>query len=224
MKKIISIGVFLTALVLGTLATQAQTIVDGNPSCADLSIGSATNFRIQPPQAGVNTYSITGIGSITTNITVAPTNATPSSVSFNATSPFVRAFIVKAGNRANIYNYNPAVVAAMNLLSPIDVNGNFPGISHLDVCYNIGTTAAPVNITGIVLSSSGQIISGASVNTVNAEGIPVVVRTNTFGAFALPDLEVGHTYIITVKAKGYTFNPSVVSLMDSVSGLVIIAN
>lgn len=224
MKKVISIGVFVLALVLGTLATRAQVIVDGNPSCATLGIGSATNYRIQPVLSGVNTYTISGIGDVTVNVNTAPTNATPSSVSFNATAPFVRAFIVKAGNRANIYYYDPAVLAGINLLSPIDTNGNFPGLSHLDVCYNIGTTAAHVNITGRVLTAGGNPIVGASVSTTLADGTLVAVRSNTFGFYTFSNLEVGHIYILNTRAKGYTFNPNLVNLMDEVTNNDIIAN
>lgn len=224
MKKLTIFLSLFAVFLLGTIATNAQVIVDGNPSCTDLNIGSVTNFRIQPPQAGVNTYAITGIGSVTTNVVAAPTNATPSVVSFNATSPFVRAFIVKAGNRANVYTYNPAVVAAVNLLSPIDVNGNFPGLSHLDVCYAIGTTAAHVTVSGRVLDSQGNPISSASVSTVTSDGTPIAVRANSFGYFNLTDLEVGHIYIVNVRAKGYTFSPSIVNVMDEVANLNIFSN
>jgi hypothetical protein len=218
MKKIISIIVFIAALVLGTLAAKAQTIVNGNPTCSDLSLGSIAAYVIQPPQAGINAYSITGIGTVTTNINVAPTNATPSTVSFNASAPFVRAFIVKAGNRANVYTYNPSAVAGVNLLSPIDVNGNFPGISHLDVCYALGTTAANVNITGRIITENGTPIAKAVISTIIPDtGQTVYSLSNQYGYYNLQNLPVGQTYLVVATAKGHTFTPKLVNLIDELS-------
>lgn len=217
MKKIISIGVFLLALVLGTLATHAQITVSGNPTCRDAGFNN-DGFKIDNPQLGTNSYSIIGIGGISTTIN------NLQSVSFLATRPFVEGIIIKGGNKANIYYYNPFATAGNDLQTPFGDNGVQSGLSHILVCFTLRPTAAHVNVSGQVLSASGTPLSRVSITTTTDSGQIIYASTNSLGQFTLVDLEVGKSYVIVAKAKGYTFGPSFVNLLDEVSDLTIIAN
>jgi hypothetical protein len=217
MKKIISIGVFLLALVLGTLATHAQITISGNPTCRDAGFNN-DGFKIDNPQLGTNSYTIPGQGGISTTIN------TLQSVSFLATSPFVEAMLIKGGNKANIYYYNPAVTAGNDLQTPFGDNGVQTGLSHILVCFTLRPTAAHVSISGQVLTSSGAPISRVSITTTTDSGEIIYTNTDSLGQFTLSNLQVGKSYVIVAKAKGYTFNPTFVNLLDEVSGLTILAN
>ena len=89
-----------------------------------------------------------------------------------------------------------------------------------------------VSITGLQPLAAEGVISGR-VTDLNGNGLakvrltlsggelsqPIVVRTNAFGYYTLPEVEVGATYTLTASDKRYTFaNPSrVINLQENVS-------
>ena len=99
---------------------------------------------------------------------------------------------------------------------------NAPGVSDFSQ-WSAGTavpTAANVEISGQVVTSSGEGVRNATVMLMGGElQAPIYAQTGTFGNYRFTDLPVGQTYVITVISKRYTFaNPSrVINLTDSVS-------
>ena len=85
----------------------------------------------------------------------------------------------------------------------------------------LGTTAAAATISGRVTAGFGG-IPNAIVTAVNpTSGAAFSARTNTFGNYQLVGLPTGIVYIVQVRAKGYTFDPSsrMVSLLDDMADL-----
>ncbi len=83
----------------------------------------------------------------------------------------------------------------------------------------LSPTAAEGRIGGRVSRANGNGISKAAV-TLTGGGltVPVRVLTNAFGYYNFEELEVGHTYTLTVESKTHTFTNStqVITLQDNV--------
>lgn len=69
-------------------------------------------------------------------------------------------------------------------------------------------TAGPVSIAGRVVSPNGFGIGGAVVSLAGPDGQLLTAITAAFGYFRFDGLEAGQTYVIGVKAKRRTFEPS----------------
>jgi hypothetical protein len=84
-----------------------------------------------------------------------------SSTQFDFTSTlFITAVIVKAGNDANVYPYNPAVLSDLDLITP-DTNA----ISHIEFCFGV----SPASIT---------IIKDAQPNSTQSFGFTATGQVN----------------------------------------------
>ena len=88
---------------------------------------------------------------------------------------------------------------------------------------DLAPTAAGVSVSGRVISSNGKPINAAIVVLTSAEGVICSGRSSSFGYYVLTDVEVGHTYIVTVESKRYQFEPRVVSILDEVTDLHLVA-
>ncbi len=78
-------------------------------------------------------------------------------------------------------------------------------------------TAAPVNISGKIMTAAGTGIRNARVTLQNLNGNDTLTTvTNTFGHYRFTGLPVGETYMISVSAKGYEFpsGTQVFTLLD----------
>lgn len=76
-------------------------------------------------------------------------------------------------------------------------------------------TAAPVLISGQILSENGSGISGAVIRAIDPDGVIKTARTGTFGYYLIEGLQAGRSYIVTVEHPRYTFDPaSVVRSVD----------
>lgn len=84
--------------------------------------------------------------------------------------------------------------------------------------------AAPVSVSGQVVSPVSGAISGAIVTISGTNGIVASARTNTFGYFVLTNVPSGQTYSLTANAKQYTFTPQNVNVTGNVTGVVITAD
>ena len=72
----------------------------------------------------------------------------------------------------------------------------------------LAPTSANANISGRVVTSTGQGIPKVNVTITGSEIAPMTLRTSPFGYYNFNDLPSG-TYFVTVSAKGYTFaNPT----------------
>jgi hypothetical protein len=82
-------------------------------------------------------------------------------------------------------------------------------------------TAAFVSISGRVYDPAGRPVAKAKVQVVGPDGSVISALTNPFGYYHIPGLEVGHAYLISVEAKGRTFenNPRSIMLVDELTDL-----
>lgn len=88
------------------------------------------------------------------------------------------------------------------------------------------TTAAPASISGRVTTADGYGIRNAVVSVTGGNLVQrVTARTSSFGYYSLEGLEAGHTYVVMVNAKRYTFAAPtrVVTVNDSVTDIDFIA-
>lgn len=123
----------LVAVLL--LATPMAAAANYNPSCQEL--GYDFGFKIDsPPFAG--THDIDGLNSVT---------ITEDGTYFDWEATLgMDAVIVKGGDNANVYEYNPEATSGFGLHSP-PKGENIPEISHIEFCYDyevdVGKTAEP---------------------------------------------------------------------------------
>ncbi len=77
-------------------------------------------------------------------------------------------------------------------------------------------TAAFTTVSGQVYSSNGRTISRARVTILDGQGNFRTTLTNAFGYYQVDGLLAGENYVGTVTAKGYTFQPKLINVGDSI--------
>lgn len=87
----------------------------------------------------------------------------------------------------------------------------------------LGTTAAPVSLSGRVLTGNGRGLANALVYLTDQEGKSQMARTNSFGHYRFADVEAGQSATVTVVSKRYQFAPKVINLNEAVSELDFVA-
>ena len=90
-------------------------------------------------------------------------------------------------------------------------------------CTPFIPTAAPVSISGRVVTSTGRSISGVIVTLTDSHGGSTSVRTNTFGFYSFSNVQSGEAYVLTATARLYHFAPRVVDLTDNLTGFDLTA-
>jgi hypothetical protein len=80
-------------------------------------------------------------------------------------------------------------------------------------------TAAGVSVSGRVVNDSNKGIS-AVVTMTSLDGQVYLARSSSFGYFTFDEIPAGQSFIIVVYAKRYRFEPQIVSVNDSVTGLL----
>jgi hypothetical protein len=91
------------------------------------------------------------------------------------------------------------------------------GVNNV-VVSSTAPTAAPVEVAGRVLTRNGRSVSRALVSAIGESGQPRTAYTNTFGYYRITGLTAGQSYVISVQAHIYSFEPQLVSLNDSLAG------
>lgn len=84
-------------------------------------------------------------------------------------------------------------------------------------------TAAGVSVSGRVTTPGGMGLRNAVVTLAGANLTqPLIARTGPFGYFTFTDVEVGHSYILSVSSKRYGFGQSsqFFTLLDNVTDIV----
>jgi hypothetical protein len=84
-------------------------------------------------------------------------------------------------------------------------------------------TAAGVMVSGRVLRSLGQGLSGATVTCQDFNGNTRVTRTGSFGYFSFSDIVVGETYVFYVESKGLVFPMRTLTVLDELNDLEFLA-
>ncbi|MDF1562791.1 MAG: hypothetical protein P1V51_07095 [Deltaproteobacteria bacterium] len=104
----------------------------GNPTCADLGLGSF-EFKVDPPVPGH--YAMDAYNTFSWN--------TADGVVFDwGSSMGIDAVISKGGDGANVYLYDPEATSDQGLFSPINASGGAAAISHISVCFDYEVNAA----------------------------------------------------------------------------------
>jgi CSLREA domain-containing protein len=108
----------------------------------------------------------------------------------------------------------------------IDGNGDQNPVVDIGAFEVQGTlipTAAPVSFSGRVTTSDGRPIYRVTVTLTDMEGNVRSAITNSFGYFSIAGVMPGQTYVVNGRAKGYTFQPKPLSLVDEMSGFEFVA-
>ena len=90
-------------------------------------------------------------------------------------------------------------------------------------CLTTTPTAAPVNVTGRVVSRTGQGVYRAIVTLTDDQGVARNAVTNMSGYFTFTQVSSGETYVLNVSHKSYSFSPQVIGVNEDFS-VNIIAN
>lgn len=109
----------------------------------------------------------------------------------------------------------------------ISVTTGGPGANNhtLDAGFMLAPTAAGALLEGRVYDQSGRGIRNVRVTLIEPSGEAREALTNAFGYFSFDDVAVGQTVLISVRAKGITFEGPVrsVTVSDNVSGIDFVA-
>lgn len=116
---------------------------------------------------------------------------------------------------------------------PIPVNTDQRGVNRpqggtVDIGAVEVAVSAPVSVSGMVVSASGNPIPKAIVTIaavpVSGPSVLQTAVTNNFGVFNFSNIPVGQTYTVNVKAKQYTFSSVNLPVNSDIFGLTITAN
>ena len=228
------------------MAVPTAILVPGTPTCADLNASSDAAFAhitedwgMRVNRSGVTPFDqvfafVNGPDTVlmggagpgpSSQLRVAAGGATMSWVSNRE----LTAVIVQGPTGANVYPYAPNSRGGFpggdgsGLLSP----GGCATIVNMTFCFqSLAPTAAPVSVSGRVVKSDGEGISGARLTLTNAQsGATWVATTNPFGYFTIEGVPVGSFYTLTVSHSRYSFpaDTQTFSLSESVSGIIFTA-
>lgn len=93
-------------------------------------------------------------------------------------------------------------------------------IANAGVAGACTPTASGVDVTGRVFSSAeGRGVRNAVVTITDENGNARSTITGALGTYRFAEVETGHTYIVSVRSRRFTFAPQVVQITDNISGL-----
>lgn len=110
-------------------ASVTPTVIGGNPNCASIN-PNLFELKVDPPASGNYTD-----GTLDLSVTVYDGGKT-----FDWSSNLgVDIVIVKGGNSANVYTYDPPTEATSDtgLQAPVNASGEPAGLSHMSFCYDL---------------------------------------------------------------------------------------
>jgi len=87
-------------------------------------------------------------------------------------------------------------------------------ISATDFTIGLAPTSAGVRVGGRVSDQSGRGIEGLLVTILDADGVGVVSRTNSFGFFLFDEVPAGQTYILSIGNKNGVIGSQMVAPTD----------
>jgi len=130
-SALLVLGLFIAVAPAGATGGE-PTVVPGNPTCADLGYDFGFKPQPEPPPSGTYPFPNDPYNSVTID-----TDGTALYTYFDWSSPTlgIDAVIVKGGDAANVYAYDPESFGDTGLHSP-EKNGNIPDVSHIEFCYD----------------------------------------------------------------------------------------
>ncbi len=103
-------------------------------------------------------------------------------------------------------------------------DGEFTVTSPILDFRTLGATAANVSVSGRVISADGRGIRNAMLTLSDRKGSLVMARSNSFGYFRFDNVAAGVTYALEARAKGRTFPTQVISVVDNIEKIEVIAD
>ena len=76
-----------------------------------------------------------------------------------------------------------------------------------------------VSITGKILTANGGGLRNARVTITDMNGTARTILSGKFGSFRFTDVQAGETYIISVAARRYIFQPQLVTSTGDITEL-----
>lgn len=103
--------------------------------------------------------------------------------------------------------------------------GSVTSLSPFVIANGLAPTAANVSVSGRVLTANGHGIRNAGVTLTDSNGTTRTAITSSFGYYRFDEVEVGQTYVVTVRSRRFRFgNPTqVITLMDDLTDLTFTA-
>ena len=86
----------------------------------------------------------------------------------------------------------------------------------------LAPAAAAVPVSGQVVDQFGKPVSRVRVSMTKSNGTTLTAISNPFGYFRFDEIEVGETYIVYAEAKGHTFEPQLITVLDEISDIRLI--
>ncbi len=124
-----------------------------------------------------------------------------------------------AGTNDFVYGQTNAMALAIN--NPNNAVNNAD--NHEYFAEASSPTAADATISGRVLSPNSRGVANANVILVSSTGLTFSARTNPFGYYRFNNIETGQTYILSAKAKRFSFESRVISVNENLTDLDLIA-
>ncbi|HMS40233.1 MAG TPA: carboxypeptidase-like regulatory domain-containing protein, partial [Pyrinomonadaceae bacterium] len=120
----------------------------------------------------------------------------------------------------NLGNIN---VLGINQNDPITATATDADGNTSEFFSPFAPSAAEVSVSGQIIAPNGTVISRATIILTDDGGQTRSVNSNAFGYFKFENVEVGRTYIISVRHKQYVFTQRVLTVNDEISELILSA-
>lgn len=125
----------------------------------------------------------------------------------------------------NLYTVDIAT-GARTLVAPIDSPidpDSLLKVANRGLAFFEFTTAAPADISGRLVTRSGDPVHKGTVTAVGQNGDVYTAKSDNKGRFRLNGLPTGETYVISAEAKRYRFTSTVINLSEDLTGLTLTA-
>jgi hypothetical protein len=84
---------------------------------------------------------------------------------------------------------------------------------------SLAPTAAPVSISGRVLTPIGDGLTNAIIYLLQQDGTILVARSSSLGYYRFDGIEAGQSVIVSVQSKRYSYSPRFVLVADEITGV-----
>jgi hypothetical protein len=172
-------------------------------------------------------------------VTVAGTLSENGAVTINQLTPGILNVVVFRANpmvgAGTLFNFQFTISPSANpgtmppLITPLtwqsfQFNEGNPADATSDGSVHVlGPTAANVGIGGRLLTAYGQPVSNTRVTITDMNGESRSTLSSSLGYYRFEDVEVGQTYLVSVKTRRFRFQPMTISVTDELTELDLIA-
>ncbi len=116
-----------------------------------------------------------------------------------------KSVIAGGGATSSSGNYTVEGTIGQNAAGTVQQNSSFKVQPGFWTAEPFAPTAAEVTVSGSVKTADGRGINNVLITMTGANGETRTVISSSFGFFRFNDVEVGGTYIFTVKSKRFIF-------------------